>query len=177
MRRSSFVRSLSGIVTAVLACAWLAASARATTVERMNLAALSQRSDDVIEARVLDVRAGWSPSHTQIFTTVKLDVIRVLGGGGAIGPREIRLLGGAVNDTSMVVEGMPQFVPGEVVALFVDERPGVYVPIYGAWQGKLVRSLDPVTGAERFGNASVGYFERSRLATLVARARAVVGKN
>ena len=143
----------------------------ATTVEKMDVNRLSKIAESVVEARVTEVYCQWNSEHTQIYTYVTLDVSEVYAGKGSVGRTQIRLLGGAVGDTAMIIPGSPRFAIGEHVVLFLHDDPTLYIPIVGLTQGKLNFSVDLITGQEVVGNKYVGSFNKQALESAVIEAR------
>ena len=141
-----------------------------TTVIKMDVAKLSQAAAFVVEGEVVETNCAWNREHTQIHTYVTFDLTDVYAGKATLGRMQIRLLGGAVGDTAMVIPGAPQFAVGERVVLFLHGT-GQYIPIVGFHQGKLSFSVDPKTGREVVGNQDVGFFDKQELKSLVVKAR------
>jgi hypothetical protein len=145
--------------------------ANGTTVRSMDVASLSQAAASVVEGYVVGTRCAWNEERTQIYTYVTLEVTEVYAGGARVGPMEIRLLGGAVGDTAMIIPGAPGFAKGEHLVLFLHDDPGLYIPVVGLQQGKLSFTVDQKTGLEVVGNSSVGFFDKQELKSLVVGAR------
>jgi hypothetical protein len=132
---------------------------------------LSRTADCILEAQVVSVRSRWNPAHTQIFTDVDLVVSAVHAGTCAPGPRRLSLLGGAVGDTALVLSSSPGYEVGERVLLFLDERPGLYVPTVGMDAGKW--SLEEAAAGQPavWSNRRFGRFEPATLLTTIRQAR------
>ncbi len=145
--------------------------ADATTVRSMDVTSLSRAAASVVEGHVVGTRCAWNEEHTQIYTYVTLDVTEVYAGGARVGVMEIRLLGGAVGDTAMIIPGAPGFANGEHLVLFLHDDPGLYIPVVGLNQGKLSFTVDQRTGLEVVGNPQVGFFDKQELKSLVVGAR------
>jgi hypothetical protein len=142
-----------------------------TTLRRMDVTSLSQTAARVVEGDVIETRCAWNPERTQIYTYITLEVTEVYAGKAELGRMEIRLLGGAVDDTAMIIPGAPGFAKGEHTVLFLYDNPQLYFPIVGLYQGKFSFLVDPKTGLEVVGNPQVGFFDKQELRSLVIRAR------
>ena len=95
--------------------ATLVSTGAASTTLSLDLDGLVRYADCVVEGTVVSVRSDWNAEGTQIYTDVVLDVSRSEGDcadAGAI-TRTIRMLGGTVDDTAMVVDGAPTMNEGE----------------------------------------------------------------
>jgi hypothetical protein len=145
--------------------------AESTTVRSMDVTGLSRAAASVVEGYVVGTRCAWNEEHTQIYTYVTLDVTDVYAGNTRVGVMEIRLLGGAVGDTTMIIPGAPGFAKDEHLVLFLYDDPGLYIPVVGLRQGKLSFMVDQKTGLEVVGNSPVGFFDKQELKSLVVRAR------
>lgn len=112
-----------------------AREAGAGTAERLDLPALVQRAELIVEARVLARHA--LESEGLLVTEYLLEVARTFKGAGQ--PyRTLRLPGGARADGSgLLIPGVPQLAPGEEAVLFLEHegRGGARLPA-GLAQGK-----------------------------------------
>ncbi|MGB7060914.1 MAG: hypothetical protein WBF13_01000 [Candidatus Zixiibacteriota bacterium] len=142
-----------------------------TTVRSLDVTSLSLAAASVVEGDVVGTRCAWNEEHTQIYTYVTLEVTDVYAGSARVGIMEIRMLGGAVGDTAMIIPGAPGFAKGEHLVLFLHDDPGLYIPVVGLHQGKLSFTVDQKTGLEVVGNPQVGFFDKQELKSLVVRAR------
>jgi hypothetical protein len=163
------------LLALVAAFSVIAPPARATTVLAMDVPALARAADRIVEGRVVATRSEWNESHDQIHTFLTLDLSAVHA-GVASSPLEIRFLGGAVGDTSMVVFGAPGFAVGERVLLFLHEESQAHFPVVGMSQGKLGYSADTESGGELVGNGAVGFTTREALLETIGIARAGQGR-
>lgn len=140
-------RRLIAIAVSALACVF-ASAAYATSVIRLDDRELVRLSGTIAEGRVTAVHADWTPDHTQIFTTVTIQVSHQYKGARPDnGALSIRLLGGRVGDVSMELVDQPLFQTGENVIVFLDATSPTYAPLTGLFQGKLTIATDPATGA------------------------------
>ncbi|MFC1572959.1 hypothetical protein ACFL6M_05100 [Candidatus Eisenbacteria bacterium] len=170
-RCSSCFRWILLLVTAVCALVATGPGVVATTLLTMDVPALSEMADCVLEGEIRGTRCVWNETHTQIHTYVSFDVTTVHAGECTPGTREFRMLGGAVADTAMIVDGSPSFGAGERVFLFMRDESNSNFPIVGWKQGKLTFTIHAETSAERIGNVHVGYFDRDELIFAVQQAR------
>jgi hypothetical protein len=147
------------LTTAALACAAAALlasrspekSVRAGTALELDVSAMMERADLVVEGRVQSATPRVA-SRGRIETEYLLTVDRTFWGEDQ-GTRAITIPGGVLPDgRGMIVPGMPRLVPGEDVLLMLSERgaTGVRVPI-GLSQGKfrLVPGQDGIKLAVR----------------------------
>lgn len=90
----------------------------ATTLKAFSLEDLATHASIIVEGTVLDVRAAWDGRF--IFTDVSVEVTRCHKGDCEVETVEIRVLGGAVGDLEMSVNGAARFEPEEEVLLFLE---------------------------------------------------------
>ncbi|MGH7726712.1 MAG: hypothetical protein ACREOU_14900 [Candidatus Eiseniibacteriota bacterium] len=145
--------------------------AAATIITIGDVETLSRAADCILEAQVVSVRSRWSSAHTQIFTDVDLVVSTVHAGTCVTGPRRLSLLGGAVGDTALVLSSSPGYSVGERVLLFLDERPGLYVPTVGMDAGKWSLEQGAAGQPAVWSNRRFGRFEPASLLTTIRQAR------
>lgn len=136
-------------IAAVAALLWTGGSATATTIRRVSDDELAQRSQVIVDTRVIRATAEWNADRTQIHTIVDLEVIEFLKGDLPRDRRSIRLrtLGGVVGDVGMAVIGAPSFSVGERSLICL--RPAferLDFPVVGVSQGRIVAVRDPRTG-------------------------------
>jgi hypothetical protein len=132
-------------VTAFLAV--LSGGAHATTMIALDLKALVQQADRVVDGTVESTESHWTSSHDAIYTDVKLRVTRVFKGAVKVGDLiTVRREGGAVDGIGMKVFGAPSFVPGEEAVVFMEQRAGA-AWVVGMAQGKL-RVMKQVDGSK-----------------------------
>ncbi|MBI1795492.1 MAG: hypothetical protein HY076_01015 [Candidatus Eisenbacteria bacterium] len=123
------------VVSVLTLLALAAPAAYATQVMHMDTRALVVASNDIVVGEVESVAPRWSPSHTKIFTDVRVRVTQSLKGGGAT-TLTLSQLGGTIGAMRYNVPGCPAFTPGEEALLFVwrDRQGGAQVS--GLAQGK-----------------------------------------
>ncbi len=117
MRSLSF-RAAAWVCLVALATLTSATHARASIVEAMSLAELTQAADVIVVARVEDQRARYD-AQGRIVTDVSLRVEESLFGRLAVGEQTTVLrIGGAVGDLGLRVEGEAVYQSGESIVLF-----------------------------------------------------------
>jgi hypothetical protein len=122
-------------VTALLAV--LSGGAHATTMIALDLKALVQQADRVVDGTVESTESHWTAGHDAIYTDVKLRVTRVFKGAVKVGELiTVRREGGSVDGIGMKVFGAPSFTPGEEAVVFLEQRAGSPW-VVGMAQGKL----------------------------------------
>ncbi len=107
----------------------------ATTVIRMDLPALVQESDSVVQGQIERVDARWDDQTKLIFSYISVRVYEPFKGGPA-STVLIRQIGGKVGPINLSVLGMPTFQIGEQVILFLKRNPELTYHVVGLSQGK-----------------------------------------
>ncbi len=139
-------------------CLVFARLASATTVVRMELPEIVQKSDRIVEAVVESVESRWDAGRKLAFTYVTLRVAEDFKGTGST--VTLKLLGGTVGALTVSVPGMPRFTPKERAIVFLRRQPDVTYDLVGLNQGVYeiagefavsdlsgVELIDPKTGA------------------------------
>jgi len=125
------------LILVTIAFVALYGNARATTMIPLDLKALVDNADRVVDATVESTESHWTAGHDAIFTDVKLRVLRVYKGAVKTGELiTVRREGGVVDGIGQRVFGAAQFVPGEEAVVFVEQRGGASY-VVGMAQGKL----------------------------------------
>lgn len=98
--------------------------ASASVVQRLDVDALWQGADVVVEGTVMDVVSTWNRDRTGLQTRVRVAVARNVRGNTA---QEIAIVhpGGVVDGNRHVIVGMPEFQPGERVRLYLRAQPAL----------------------------------------------------
>jgi hypothetical protein len=112
------------LVPIVIFALALAAAARATTLERMSVEAMTKAAGVVAEARCTGSASEWQGG--EIWTITRFAVIEAWKGNPG---RQVtvRLPGGRVGHITSLVPGVPRFSAGEEVVLFLESpRAGAY---------------------------------------------------
>ncbi len=132
------------------------AYAGAILLER-SVGELTTAADRILVADVLEIRSQFTPDRKSINTEITLAVDRVLK-GKANAQETLILPGGRVGDFNLLVGGVPNFVVGERVLLFLDDSSEF--AIAGMWQGKYSLSGDKAFQPETGLRVSVASLER-----------------
>lgn len=111
-------------------------SLQATTVIPPSFDDLVTRAEIIFEGQVTAVESRWAGQDEtrRIMTYYTFQVLDVLK-GQASSPYVLEILGGTVGDTTLKVEGAPQFQTGEQVILFVTNNGKQIVPLVGFMHG------------------------------------------
>lgn len=100
--------------------ALLAAPAAATTLAQMSLSQLTQAARVIVRARFLGGASNWQ--RGEIWTASRFRVLETFKGRTAA-EITVRTIGGRVGGVESLVDGVPHFVHGEEVVLFLDPLP------------------------------------------------------
>ncbi len=111
---------------------WMAPLALCTTLAPMSVAQMTQAASVVARARCLGTRSQWEDG--EIWTRARFRVAEVWK-GRAPGNIEVRLLGGRSGHLVSTVAGVPQFVPGEEVVLFLERTRSGALSVTGFSEG------------------------------------------
>lgn len=104
---------------ALLVVLLLGASAQATTLVRMDLDQLTAAATIVARARCVSTES--QIARGEVWTLTTFDVLETLKRPAALPSRiTVRLIGGRAGHVLSKVEGVPHFVPGEEVYLFLE---------------------------------------------------------
>ncbi|NOY05878.1 MAG: hypothetical protein GXO82_04500, partial [Chlorobi bacterium] len=117
----------------------------ATTVPRKSVDQLTSESRRIVIAKIVTVKS--FESNGIIRTRVELDVTTSLKG-----PATTKLVlimdGGTIGNETLIVDGLPEFVAGQRVILFLDENLDQMCPVYGWEQGMLRIIRDAASGED-----------------------------
>jgi hypothetical protein len=109
-------------------------SSSAATVAALTLDTLIQKSEYVVYGRAVGTRSFWDPATSTIWTETELVVLD--GAKGRAGKAiVITEPGGVLGDIAHLFPGMPRFVGGEEVVLFLYSAPGNRIRVLGLRQG------------------------------------------
>lgn len=114
-------------------------TAHATTVLKVSVEEMTRTADWVVRARVLAVtNVDLQAEGKGLFTDVELVIDEVYRGQEVPSRYVLRLLGGVgKNRLAMAIPGMPRFVQGEEVVLFLEKTSVGHVPSglgQGVWR-------------------------------------------
>ena len=108
---------------------------------------LSEKSDIILEGKVVKQKSDWNQDKTRIFTEVTLQVDEYLKGNSGNKTIVVTTPGGEVGEVGELYTHMPSFKNDEDVLLFVkeDKRDQSYKVLNGK-DGKLTLYKDKKTG-------------------------------
>src|ERR1700722_2896571 len=97
-----------------------AATASATTLERMSVAKMTQNAQLVVRAQCLANSVAWDGGEIWTFTSFEVEDSWKGAPTGAAQQVTVRLLGGSAGNLTSTVSGVPRFRPGEGGILFLQ---------------------------------------------------------
>ena len=135
------------------ALVWAGGSADATTLARMDLDELTATATAVARVRCLGNESRWE--GREIWTLTSFEVEETF--KGAI-PRliTVRLVGGKVGHLISTVNGVPRFLPGEEVIVFLERTSAGDFSVTSWIQGTFRIRRDVHTGRERVTQDTAG---------------------
>jgi len=83
---------------------------------------LTEKAESIIIGKIGEQKSEWNDKHTEIFTTITINVAENLKGHDHSKLRTIRVPGGKVGDIGLTVVGAPVFNTGEEVLLFLNSN-------------------------------------------------------
>ncbi|MBX7116849.1 MAG: hypothetical protein K1X64_21160 [Myxococcaceae bacterium] len=113
----------------------LAWPALASTVVAVDIPTLSQKAQSIVIGRVTKVASRWASDKSRVVTDIEVAVFETLK-GTSVDKVLLVQAGGTVEDVRQVVHGMPSFMPGEDVFLFLEPRGSARFATVGMAQGK-----------------------------------------
>ena len=159
----SAIKLLRQILRLVCEIAFLSAvaihgSADATTLARMSLEKMARSAPLIVRARCLGNSARWDAGEIWTFTNFNVEEIWR---GSAPPEITVRLLGGRLVNLTSTVSGVPRFLPGEEVVLFLEPTARGDFSVTSWAQGILRIRREPGTSAENAtqDSASVATFD------------------
>jgi hypothetical protein len=113
-----YLRKYLLFIASLLLASGVVIEANATTLVRMDLAALAHSAEIIVRARCIHSETKWESETISTF-----DDFAVLETFKGAPPQilRVRLPGGRVNRTEVKIEGVPQFRAGEETVLFVEK--------------------------------------------------------
>ncbi len=135
-RRLFFV---AGVFVAALA----AVAAQATTLVHLELEELTAAAALVARAKCLESSSQWEGGNVWTFTTFQ---VLEMWKGNAPERIIVRLVGGRANGRRVLVEGVPSFLPGEEVVLFLEPSASGGLTVTSWAQGTFRVRRDAATG-------------------------------
>ena len=125
-----------------------AATASATTLERMSIAKMTQNAQLVVRAQCLANSVAWDGGEIWTITSFEVEDAWKGAPTGAAQQLTVRLLGGSVGNLTSTVSGVPRFRPGEEVILFLQPTARGDFSIVSWVQGTFRIHRDTRSGAE-----------------------------
>lgn len=126
---------------ALLTVLLIAGSMAATTVMKLDLPQLVQESDTIVQGRVDQIYSQWDADKKVIFTYVSINVEDPVKGEQR-SVVTIKQLGGAIGAMNMSIVGMPRFVRGDDLLLFLKSNGDGTHHVVGLGQGKYTVAND-----------------------------------
>ncbi len=113
-------------VAPVIAVAALAVPASATTLIRQGLENLVRQNENVVQGKVVDIHSYWNADHSFIFTDVRVRPTNTVRRNQPERDVTFTVMGGTVGETTVLVIGSPELVPGSEYLLFLnrEDLPG-----------------------------------------------------
>ncbi len=137
------IGSTKPVVAAALASVLLAAGAAGTSLVRMSLADLTRSARAIVRARCFGSESRWENGEIWTFTRfAPLETLK----GAVPGPFVVRLIGGRVGNVTSQVDGVPRFMPGEEVILFLEPTRAGDLSVTAWSEGSFRVRRDPRTG-------------------------------
>jgi hypothetical protein len=140
-RRFLWICFLTGLVLLALTAAF----ANATTLARLRLEDLAQKSTAVARLRCLGSQFHWE--RGELWTETRFAVLE-RNKGLLPGIVTVRTIGGTSGHLHSHVDGVPMFRSGEEVYLFLWEKPGEPYRVLGWSQGTFRISRNELSGVE-----------------------------
>ena len=113
------------VLLVLIAVAFAAIPASATTLVRQGLDRLTAENEMVVHGRVIDIHSYWNAAHTLILTDVHVRSSKQLKGARAE-DLTFTVMGGTVGETTTLIVGGPDLAPGSEYVLFLSriDLPG-----------------------------------------------------
>jgi len=146
------MKILAALFITVFLCLIQAKLSNATIVKRMTIEEMTTEAEIILEGKVTSVESEWNYNREQIHTFVTVEVDEFVKGDLDVKELKLRLLGGTVGDTTMLIIDSPIFVPEEEVFLFLRKEYRSFFPVEGLYQGKFHIETDPNTGEKVLRN-------------------------
>lgn len=115
-------RGMLCLALALLAVVTLTGTAGATTLIRASLDDLVRTNEQIVVAEVADTVSYWNSDGTFILTDVQLRTLSTLKGQAADQRLSVTLMGGTVGDTTALIMGGAELIPGQSYVLFLNSE-------------------------------------------------------
>lgn len=118
-------RFLRGVMAFAIAAS-VVAPAGATTLIRESLDELVRSNRTIVVGEVVDMHSYWNSDGTFILTDVRFAAHDVLKGNVKDRELTVTIMGGRVGDTTTLIIGNPELIPGNSYVLFLnrEDLPG-----------------------------------------------------
>ncbi len=108
---------------------------------------LTEKSDVILEGKVVKQNSSWNQNKTRIFTEVTVQVDEYLKGSKGSKTLVVTTPGGEVGDVGELYTHMPKFSNDEQVLLFVKEdKKDKTLKVANGEEGKITLYNDKITG-------------------------------
>lgn len=114
-------RLLRGVMAFAIAAS-VVAPAGATTLIRESLDELVRSNRTIVVAEVVDAHSYWNADGTFILTDVRIAAHDVLKGNVKDRELTVTIMGGRVGETTTLIIGNPELVPGNSYVLFLNDE-------------------------------------------------------
>jgi len=133
----------------------LARRSAAMSVVAPSFSTLVARAEQIVRVQATAVNSRWDPAGPGqvIHTYIQFQVLRTLKGAPQA-TITLRLLGGQVGGTGMVIPDMPAFDVGATYILFIAQNGRAFCPLVGVLHGSYRVVADAATGTERVARAN-----------------------
>ncbi|MEW5925198.1 MAG: hypothetical protein AB1746_14535 [Candidatus Zixiibacteriota bacterium] len=131
----------------------IATMSQAAVVEKLTLSDMAKYSTRIVIGTITDVSSAWNNDHTQIYTTIVLDVAESLK-GKTEQTITFTQLGGTAEGIRVSVPGFPVFTKDSDVLLFLGDSKDM--PTVGLSQGKFDIYTDMNSGERMVANNVFG---------------------
>lgn len=124
----------------------------------------------IFTGKVVSTQSRWypptsTPPGTRIFTDVVVEVGQVVKGELNAGSTvAFSLIGGQIGGFAMTASGIPSLAEGEEALLYMVERPGRGLVLYGGERGKRSISISAKTGEKVIARTGLETFEAEKAA-------------
>jgi hypothetical protein len=129
-----------------LAVLAMCAAAASTTLARMSVGQMTHAARSIVLARCLKNSTAWDAGEIWTFTTFEIE--ETWRGTPRDAQIVVRLLGGKFGGLTSTVSGVPRFVAGEEVVLFLEPTAGGGYSIVSWMQGTFRVRRDRMSGSE-----------------------------
>ena len=128
------------------AAIFLALSAQATIMQRLEIEELTRNSSDIFHGQITSTQTYWNAEHTRIYTGVTVRINETFKGAARRGETiKVVQLGGEKDGRKTDYAGRPEFAAGESVVLFTTRTRSNELTVVALKQGKMSVNGEYVT--------------------------------